>query len=577
MRETEPQDLGVCLGRIKFVLLLFAVATIVGVGRLFYLQVITHERYADAAISQHWAQDVIQPERGAIYVKDDMAGGLYPLADNESLDLVFASPEEIENKAEVAERLAPIIENGDRDKIQALLENNHTYVVLGRHLTYEASEKIKSFNIKGVYLSKENVRYYPEKTLAAQLLGYVDGEGVGKYGLEQYFDEELAGEPGLYSAEIDPFGRRIAFGESVLKESVDGTDLVLTINRDVQTEAEKLLSTTVKKFHADSGSIIVMNPENGEIVAMANSPTFDPNEYTKVKDYNLFKNASVMNLFEPGSIFKVITVAAGLDTGKIEPDTEYTDTGSINLDGHKIMNSDRKANGVQTMTQVLEKSLNTGTVFILEQMGKNTFFEYLTDKFNFGSRLGIEQPLEGEGRVYSPDEVNDHTYATMSFGQSITSTPLQMITAFASVANGGMLVRPHLVAEKIYPDGTKEETDKRPIKQILSTEATAKLKKMMVAVVKNGHGKQAAVEGYEVAGKTGTAQVPREDGNGYYTNKNIGSFIGFGPAESPRFVVLTKIDNPKGVPWAETTAAPVVSEMLDFLFKYYQIPPTEVE
>lgn len=577
MREKDPQDLGASVGRIRFVLSVIIILTLVGIGRLFYLQVICHERYAEAAVSQHWAQDVVQPERGAIYVKDDMAGGLYPLADNESLDLVFASPEEVEDKGETAKRLAAVIPDADEAKIKSLLENNHTYVVLGRHLSYDSSEKIKSFELKGIYLSSEMVRYYPEKTLAAQLLGYVDAEGVGRYGLEEYFNDELSGEPGLYKAEIDPFGRRIAFGESILKEPVDGTDLVLTINRDVQTEAEKLLSTTVKKFHAEGGSIIVMNPENGEIVAMANSPTYDPNEYTEVKDYSLFKNASVMNLFEPGSIFKVITAAVGLDTGKIEPDTEYTDTGSVTLDGHKIMNSDRRANGVQTMTQVLEKSLNTGTAFILDQVGKINFFEYLTDKFNFGSRLGIEQSLEGEGRVYSPDEVNDHTYATMTFGQSITATPLQMITAFASVANGGMLVRPHLVAEKIYPDGSTETSDNRPIKEILSTEATAKLKKMMVAVVKNGHGKQAGVEGYEIAGKTGTAQVPREDGNGYYTNKNIGSFIGFGPAESPRFVVLAKIDTPKGVPWAETTAAPIVGEMLDFLFKYYQIPPTEIE
>lgn len=526
------------------------------------------------AATQHWAKDVIPAKRGKIYVKDETTGGLFPLAQNQTLSLVFAAPQEIENKPETAEKLAKEI-GEDKNKILELIEKNHTYVVLKHHLTHEVSEKVRTLNLKGIGLSGEDIRNYPEGTLASQLLGYVDANGEGKYGLEQYFNDELSGVPGLYKAEIDSFsGKRIAFGDNVINEPKDGKDLVLTINRDIQAQSDKLVKEAVEKFSAENGSVIVMNPDSGEILAMSNYPTFNPNDYKNVKDYKLFKNSAVSDEYEPGSIFKVITMAIGLDTKKVEPDTKYEDTGTVVLNGHKIMNSDKKANGWQTMTEVLEKSLNTGTVYILNQVGKNIFFDYLT-KFGFGVITGIEQPAEGVGRIYEPNELNDHGYATVTFGQSVSTTPLQMITSFAAVANGGKLVKPHLVAEKISQDGKKETTDNRPIKEILTQEAAAKLRQMMVSVVEKGHGKQAGVKGYKVGGKTGTAQVPLKDGRGYDPKRNIGSFIGFGPANSPKFVVLAKIDSPKGVPWAESSAAPVVGKMFDFLFKYYQIPPTE--
>jgi cell division protein FtsI/penicillin-binding protein 2 len=227
------------------------------------------------------------------------------------------------------------------------------------------------------------------------------------------------------------------------------------------------------------------------------------------------------------------------------------------------------------MTFVIQESLNTGAIFVLNQIGKDVFYEYLK-KFGFGILTGIEQPGEGAGKVYAPSETNDHGYATMTFGQNITATPIQMITSFAAIANGGKLIKPHLIAEKLFRNGKKEVTDNRPIKDVISAEAAAKEKEMMVNQVEKGHGQAAKVKGYKVAGKTGTAQVSRRDGKpGYDPARNIGSFIGFGPADSPRFVVLAKIDSPKGIPWAESSAAPIVGQMLDFLFKYYQVPPTE--
>lgn len=547
--------------------------TIAILGRLFYLQVIRHDFYFKIASEQHWSKDYIPAERGKIYVKDEMTGGLYPLAQNRTLSLIYAAPEEMDDKSGVAQKIAPILKE-EPVKIKDLLDKNHTYVVLKHQVSYEDLQKIKDANLKGIFWQDEQVRYYPEKTLASQVLGYVDSEGNGKYGLEQYFDDILSGTPGLLKSETDTENQRIAFGDNVLVPAKNGTDLVLTLNRDVQTEAEKIIKSSVEKFKAKNGSIIVMDPENGEIIAMANSPTFDPNTYKDVKNYDLFKNVAVTDEYEPGSIFKAMTMGAGLDTKKVQPDTKYDDKGFVTLNGNKIYNSTKKAHGWVNMTYVLEQSLNTGTVFILDKIGKAVFFDYLR-RFGFGVMTGIEQVGEAAGRIFKPGEVNDHGYATMTFGQSISTTPVQMITAFAAIANGGKLVRPHLVAEKISPDGKKEVTDNRPIKEILSKETTAKETKMLVGVVEKGHGYEAKVKGYKVAGKTGTAQVPNVGKPGYDPYRNIGSFIGFGPVGSPRFVVLVKVDSPKGIPWAESSAAPAVGEMLDFLFKYYQIPPTE--
>lgn len=574
MAEREYHDFGQQKSRIKIVLVFIIVFGAVILLRLFWLQVIKNGYYIKIAAEQHWARDVIQAKRGKIYVKDDTTGGLYPLAENQTLALAFAAPEEINDKNDTAKKLAPILEI-EEGKIKELLEKNHTYVPLKHQLSHETEEKVKSLNIRGIGISPEQWRFWPEGQLASQLLGFVDSDGNGKYGLEQYFDDELKGENGLYKAEIDTKGTKIAFGNNVLVPPKEGANLVLSINRDVQMQAEKFITDSVKKHSAANGSVIVMNPDNGEIIAMANAPTYDLNKYGEVKDYGVFRNSSVTDEFEPGSIFKVITMAAGLDTKKVEPDTKYEDTGKIVLNGYTIMNSDKKAHGWQTMTYVLQESLNTGVIYVLNQIGKPIFYDYLK-KFGFGVITGIEQPSEGIGKVAAPDEVNDHTYATMTFGQSISTTAIQMITSFAAVANGGKLVRPHLVAEKISEDGKKEKIDARPIRDVLSPEAAAKERQMMVNQVEKGHGQQAKVKGYKIAGKTGTAQVPRKDGKGYDPAKNIGSFIGFGPADSPRFIVMAVVDSPKGIPWAESSAAPVVGQMLDFLLKYYQVPPTEI-
>ncbi|MCL5093903.1 MAG: penicillin-binding protein 2, partial [Patescibacteria group bacterium] len=441
--------------RIQLVGILFFFASLIVLLKLGYIQIFKHNYYVIAASKQHYAFDNIPAKRGLIYVKDTDSGKLYPLAENIYQDMVFVSPKEVTSKEEAIIKLADILKK-DREEIRSLFDSSETYVAIEHRLTDEQSQKIKNLNIKGVYLNKEEWRYYPENSLLSQALGYVDDEGNGQYGIEESYNDILKGVPGIYKAESDTGGQKIAFGRDVSKEAIDGKGIVLTINRDIQAEAEKILAEGVKKFGAEGGSIIVMEPKTGKILAMTSKPDFNPNDYKNEKNYELFKNKTITDTYEPGSIFKAITMSAGIDTGKVSPETEYEDAGQVVLNGHKIMNSDKKANGKQTMTQVLEKSLNTGVIFVLNKIGQSTFFDYVKRKFGFGERTGISLIGEASGQVLSEDE-KEHTVATMTFGQSILTTPLQMINAFAAIANGGVIMRPQIIEKIIDKDGKEEE------------------------------------------------------------------------------------------------------------------------
>ena len=561
--------------RIPIIAIIFFILVLGIVGRLFQIQAFKHDYYHKIASAQHWIKDEIPAKRGKIFARDTVAKTSYLLATNQALDLVFVEPEKLANKDEAAQFLAEIL-GMDKNELITKFGTSKTYVPIKRRLTKEEGDKIRLKKMKGVGLTAENWRYYPENMLASSVLGFVNGEFKGNYGLEEYFDEDLSGTPGILKEEADHSGVKIAFGDNVTKLPVDGNDYYLTIDRYIQGESEKLLNESVKKFSAAGGQIIVMDPKTGAILAMANNPSYDPNKYSDVKinDYDVFKNKAVLDSYEPGSVFKVITLASGLDANQITPETTYIDTGNLKLDGYTIMNSDKKAHGEQNMTYVLENSLNTGSTWVEEKLGKDSFYNYVR-KFGFGELLGIELPGEVSGKVYEPKDLNNHGYATMSFGQSISVTPLQMITSFAAIANNGVMMKPYLVDKVTNSNGKNETTKPKEIRQVISQKAALDITKMMTSVVEKGHGQQAKVIGYQVAGKTGTAQVPDPNG-GYDANKNIGTFIGFAPASDAHFVVLAKIDEPKGIPWAESSAAPIVGSMLDFLLKYYQIPPTVV-
>ncbi len=561
--------------RIPFVLIIFVVLFLLIVGRLVHLQIVRHSYYTKIASVQHWIKDTIPAKRGKIFAKDTLSNAPYLLASNQTLDLVFAEPPKVENKEEATKFLAETL-SMDAKEINDLLSQKGQYVAIKHKLTKTEADAISNRKLKGISLSDEHWRYYPEGDLAASLLGFVNADQAGNYGLEEYFNEELTGTAGALKQEADDKGIKISFGKNVSKAPINGDDLYLTIDRYIQGEAEKQLKESVTKFGAAGGQVIVMDPKTGAILALANSPSFDPNKYDEIKqnNYDVFKNKAVVDTYEPGSVFKVITLASGLDANLITPDTKYLDTGSISLNGYTIMNSDKKAHGSCTMTYVLENSLNTGSTWVQQKLGKDSFYNYVK-KFGFGELSGIDLPGEVPGRVYEPKELNDHGYATMSFGQSISSTPLQMLSSFAVIANDGKMMKPYVVDKIIDENGKKTQTVPKEVRRVISEKAAQDMTKMMVSVVENGHGYQAKVAGYKVAGKTGTAQVPKEGGGGYDAAKNIGTFIGFAPADNARFVVLAKIDEPKGIPWAESSAAPIVGKMLDYLLKYYQVPTTE--
>lgn len=440
-----------------------------------------------------------------------------------------------------------------------------------------STNKEEEIIIVGLGYTWKTYRYYPENNIGSQLIGYVsyaEEQPKGSYGLEGFFNEELSGQSGSVKAERSAGGSLIIVNNREYLKPKNGSDLILTIDRSMEYEVCSKLNIAVQKHGADSGSVIVMNPKTGEILAMCGYPDFDPNNYSNVKNIQVFNNPAIFSQYEPGSIFKVITMATGLDQEKISPETTYNDTGVVIVGSYKMENSDKKANGMQTMTQVLEKSLNTGAIYVTQKVGFSVYRKYM-DNFGFGEITGIELGGEAKGNIKQLDISKNQSlyYYNASFGQGISVTPIQMVAAFGAIANQGILMKPYIVKEIIQENGEKITTEPIIMRRVISERAANLLAGMMVNVVENGHGKQAGVAGYFVAGKTGTAQVPRKDGRGYETGVNIGSFAGFAPASDPKFVMIVRIDHPRDVAWAESSAAPLFGEIAQFILNYKKIPP----
>lgn len=543
--------------------------------RLYALQIVAHGYYEGLAFNQHKILEDLVPRRGEIFVKD--SEGYYPVAANKELSLVYAVPKEIENAGEAAREIAGIIGIDEGELRSKLDQPEDWYSVIAHKVEDDKANAIKEKKIKGIYMTAENERTYPGGSFASQIVGFVGSDGQkekGRYGLEAYWNKELEGTEGTLEQERDTGGRWISVGDRKITPAVNGSDLYLTIDHTIQYRAEMAIKKAAEKFLADSGSIVVMDPKTGGVLAMANWPTYDPNEFSKVEDMSVFSNPAVSSTYECGSIFKSITMAGGLDSKMVTPDSTYTDTGAVNEAGYTIKNSDGKANGVQTMTQVLEKSLNTGAIYVEKLLGNLRFYEYVKS-FGFGEKTEIEMPGEVPGNISGLKEMRDINSFTASFGQGISVTPFQFANSFAALANGGEMMKPHLIEKIVHGDGSEDVTEPQESRRVISKEADQDLTRMLVSVVKNGHGKMAGVPGYLVAGKTGTAQIPRKDGPGYEENAHVGSFAGFAPAYDPKFAMLVKLDNPKNVEWAESSAAPTFGEMAKFMLDYFGVEPTE--
>ncbi len=563
-------------GRIYFLAFLFFLITGFILSRLYFLQVLSYQTYHALAQNQYQVFQELLPNRGKIFLKDK--DKLYPLAINREYKMVYLVPREIEDEDKVIFMLSSIL-NLKKEIIKNKISDKNSFFKICKHrLNSDEIEKIKRAKLKGVHLMNENFRYYPGQQLASQVVGYVGNKGdktqVGCYGLEAYWEKELKGKPGSLFQEKDAAGRWISLSDRKIKKAENGVNLITTIERTIQYETEKVLQESIEKYQADKGTAIVVDVRTGKILALANFPNFNPNQYNQVTDMKLFLNPAVSEAYEAGSVFKSITLAIGLDTKKISPQTTYIDTGSVFKSGYTIKNSDEKSHGKQTMTEVLEKSLNTGSIFVEKLIGNKTFLEYLKD-FGFGKKTGIELPGELKGNLNNLNYLKrDINFYTASFGQGIAITPLQLIMAYATLANHGKLMKPQIIDKIIYPNGKIEIIQPEFRKQVITDETSRLISEMLRKVVTNGHGKRADVAGYLVGGKTGTAQIAKKNDKGYKEDAFIGTFVGYAPTNDPRFAVLVKIDNPKNVQWAESSAAPTFSKIMEFVLKYYKVKPS---
>lgn len=544
--------------------------------RLYFVQVLHHSSYQAIAQNQYDFFQKLAPKRGEIYLQS--GNDPYPVAVNRDLQMAYAVPKEIGNIETASQSIADAL-GMDANLVREKIGNpDDMYEVLKHQLSEEEASKIKDLKLAGVYLTPESFRFYPGEALASQTIGFVGSDGeenVGRYGVESAWEKILRGEAGTLNQERDSRGRWMSVADRDLKAAQDGQDLILTINYNIQYEVEKILKEAVDKFRADQGSAIVMEPKTGRILAMANFPDFNLNDFGKTEDISLFANPAVSGTYECGSVFKTITAAAGIDDGKISPDTTFNDSGLVQEAGYSIRNSDMKAYGKQTMTNVLEKSLNTGAIFIEKQIGNKNYAQYLKN-FGFGEKTGVDLPgeLAGNFKNLADPRININFF-TASFGQGIAVTPLQLLNAYSAIANGGILMKPQIVEKIIHADGTAEEVAPQEIRRVIQEDTAKAVAKMLRSVVTNGHGKRADVPGYLVGGKTGTAQVAKSGAKGYEEGLTIGSFAGFAPIEDPQYAILVKIDNPKDVQWAESTAAPVFGKIMKFALEYGKVEPTE--
>ena len=563
--------------RLRVIAIIVFIFGFVLVYRLFYLQVTNSQELKEAALAQQATVRSIPASRGSIYYGEAKSNQTYPLAANREFNHLFAVPSKIENPKQAFNLLWPLLEDFgmSEETLRARLEKeNDIYEPLAHKLTDEELEKFRKLEIPGIAWEKETWRYYPEGDTLANVLGFVgirDDKRTGQYGLEGFFEEELKGKDGLVEGATDIYGRVIQSADLAQTKPEVGVDLYLTVDRNIQTFACQRLKESVEKHSAASGQVIVMNPETGAILALCNEPAYNPNFYNKVEDISVYLNPAVSTAYEPGSTFKPLTMAAAIEDRQLEPETIYTDTGEVKIGKYTIRNSDSKAHGEVSMITVLQDSLNTGAIFAQQKIGNNRFRKFV-EKFGFGSLTEIDLGGEVAGDISSLEKSSDVFFATASFGQGITTTPLQMLSAYASLANGGNLVKPFIVKEKRRNGSLVSVTQPEFIGEPISVRTSTIISGMLVSVVKDGQAKRAGVPGYHIAGKTGTAQVAEAGG---YGEDTIQSYVGYGPVEDPVFVMLTKLDYPQVDYFAASTAAPLFGEIAEFILQYYEIPPNE--
>lgn len=531
---------------------------VVIIGRLVAFQIVQGREWADRASDT--VRVVARPERGTIY---DRHGTV--LAANGADYQISIAPNLIYEPEELATALTSILQK-PRYEILSAIESPQPFVMLEGRVSDEVANLVRTLPYEGLQIDPLPRRFYPQGDMLCHVLGYVDFDGNGGAGLEGYYQRELAGEAASATINISPLTSQ----QSVIAH--EGADLVLTIDRTVQYMVERYLERGLRDYGAVSGTIIVMDPRTGAILAMANSPCYTPYQFYEAAE-GLLLNPAVSRQYEPGSVMKVVTMAAALDSGVVNPQSTYYDTGVLEVGGHQTYNWDRSAPGTTDMTTLLARSLNVGAATLATWMGPDVFYDYF-QRFGFGRPTGIDLMTEAAGQMPLPGDAfwTESFLATNAYGQGLAVTPLQMITAVAALANKGYLMQPYIVQE-IHGDSGVFEHQPSIVSRPISPETANQLTVMSVTAVAR-EVEEAQVPGYTIAGKTGTAQIAE---NGIYLPDDvIGSFIGWLPADDPEIIVLVKLDRPQSAPWGSQTAAPLFAELTEELVVLLDIPPDNV-
>ncbi len=553
--------------------------------RLFWLQVLQHDEYVTMAKQSQQRSFVIPAPRGEIYMMDH--GKPVPVVLNQAAYTVIADPQIVKesDKSEIIKSLRDVaggeMESSAEDRLS---RQDSRYEVLARNITRTQAEKLKEHDFVGIGFQQGSIRNYPEGQLAAQVLGFVNSEGKGQYGVEQQLDERLGGRDGLLQSVTDVRNVPLNVGRDNIRiEAKPGEAVALSIDRNIQSYAEEALKQGIDSASATEGSVLVMNPNSGEVLAMANYPTFSPAEYYSVENPGAFVNATTMIPFEPASVIKSFTIATGIDKGVISPQSTYLNTDCTPVADRTMCNALRGLGGQRTMQEVLNNSLNVGTITVARKLGdgnsvnmqaRQAMYDYFYNKFGLGKKTAIEVG-EVSGYIYPPDtlEGNEVRYSAMTYGQSLNLTMAQVVGGFSSMLNGGEYYRPTLVAGEM--DGSSIKPVKfTPLRRSVSESTSSQMVDMLSTARRTSWLGASDKPGYLVGGKTGTAETVAEDGT-YTINETVGTYIGFGGSESPEYVIMVRVAAPgKGLRLeGGLHAGPIFANLSNWMIDYMKLPP----
>lgn len=538
--------------------------------RLGYVQFFIGNKLVDGA-KDLWSRNIpFEPKRGEITDRNGVA-----VATNVSAPTIYVVPRQVKDPTQTAEKLAKVL-NASKEKVYKQITTREKDVRLkeGRKISNEKAKEVRALNLPGVYIAEDSKRYYPFGSYLSHVLGFSGIDNQGLMGLELYYDKQLSGQRGYVKFYADAKGKRMESMADDFQPPINGMDLRLTIDTRVQTIMERELDNAVAKYQPEGIIAIAMNPNNGEILAMSSRPTFDPANFQNVPPEVYNRNLPVWSTYEPGSTFKIITLAAALEEKKVDLEKEhFHDSGSVRVGGANLRCWKRGGHGDQTFLEVVQNSCNPGFVELGQRLGKEKLDKYIR-AFGFGEKTGIDLQGEGKGLLFSKERFGPVEQATTAFGQGVSVTPIQQVVALSAAINGGTLYTPYIAKELIDPSTGEVVMKNSPEakRKVISEETSKQIRYALESVVAKGSGRSAFVEMYRVGGKTGTAQKAK-DGR-YLENNHIVSFIGFAPADDPQIVIYTAVDNPKGtIQFGGTVAAPIVGKMMEDSLRALKIPP----